>query len=168
MALLKYTIGFMVSSVFVSHSYAESINQNLTIKGNLIIAPPAECILNSGSQQTVNFGDVLLPRLDGVNYKQVVPLRLSCTNLPSNTLKMSIIGDPTTFNSNGGLKTSNNKLGIVFYVNNEKKTINTPISFSYTNVPKLEAAPLRNVGATYSSTDGGKFSATATLKVDYQ
>ncbi|HHQ6539701.1 TPA: fimbrial protein [Serratia fonticola] len=138
-----------------------------TLSGTLVVTPP-ECILNNGGQQSVHFGDILLTRIDGSNYKRPVPLSLTCTNLAKNGLRMTLQGDATTFTSSGALKTSNGKLGVAFYVNNTRQAINQPLNMSYTALPTLEAAPVKDTAASYRDTDGGYFSALATLKVDYQ
>lgn len=138
-----------------------------TLSGTLVVTPP-ECILNNGQQQSVHFGDILLTRIDGSSYKRPVPLSLTCTNLAKNGLKMTLQGDATTFSSSGALKTSNGKLGVAFYVNNTRQAINQPLNMSYTTLPTLEVAPVKDTAASYRDTDGGYFSALATLKVDYQ
>ncbi len=135
--------------------------------GNLIVTPP-ECILNNNNQATIHFGDILLTRIDGNNYLQTLPLSLSCTGLAKNNLTLTLEGDPTLFNSNGALKTSNDKLGVIFYVNNIRQAINQPVNINYTSLPSLKAAPIKNMTAGFNDTDGGSFTALATLKVNYQ
>lgn len=137
------------------------------LQGNLIVTPP-ECILNNHQQETVHFGDILLTRIDGSAYKRSVPLRLTCTNLAKNTLKLTLQGDATSFNSNGALKTSNNKLGLMFYVNSIRQAINQPINVNIDSLPTIEATPIKNTTASFNNTDGGDFAALATLRVDYQ
>ncbi|CAI1221900.1 TPA: fimbrial protein [Serratia fonticola] len=138
-----------------------------TLSGTLVVTPP-ECILNNNQQQMVHFGDILLTRIDGSNYKRPVPLSLTCTNLAKNGLRMTLQGEATTFSSSGALKTSNGKVGVAFYVNNVREVINQPLAMSYTSLPTLEVAPVKDAAANYRDTDGGYFSALATLKVDYQ
>ncbi|NCG54969.1 fimbrial protein [Serratia fonticola] len=145
----------------------QALGLGVNLHGNLVVTPP-ECILNSSVQQSVHFGDILLTRIDGSNYKRPVPLTLSCSNLVKNNLKMTLLGEATSFSSGGALKTSNNKLGVAFYVNGTRQAINQPVAISYTSLPTLEAAPVKNGSASYSDTDGGYFTALATLKVDYQ
>lgn len=135
--------------------------------GNLIVTPP-ECLLNNSQQEAVHFGDILLTRIDGQEYKQPVPFNLTCTNLAKNTLKITLQGDPTIFNSNGALRTDNSKLGIAFYVNNLRVAVNEPLNAVYTALPKIEAAPVKNSTASFIDTDGGYFTALATFKVEYQ
>ncbi|CAI0971856.1 fimbrial protein [Serratia fonticola] len=142
---------------------ANTVNLNLT----LTILAPSECTLNNNQQQVVHFGDILLTRIDGNNYKRPVPLSLTCTNLAKNDLALTLQGDAASFSSNGALKTSNDKLGVVFYVNNTRQAINQPFAINYTTLPTLEVAPVKDAAASYLDTDGGYFSASATLRVEY-
>ncbi|EIU7559091.1 MULTISPECIES: fimbrial protein [Providencia] len=139
----------------------------LNLSGNLVVTPP-ECILNNGQQQAIHFNDILLTRIDGSNYLQPLTFQLTCTQLAKNSIKLTIKGDATSFNSNGALKTSNTKLGVAFYVNDVRQRINESINVNYTALPTIKVAPVKNLTASYSNTDGGVFSALATLKVDYQ
>ncbi|WP_265494874.1 fimbrial protein [Providencia heimbachae] len=144
---------------------AFGIGANLS--GNLIVTPP-ECILNNEQQQAVHFNDILLTRIDGISYQQPLVFKLTCTQLAKNTLKLTIQGDGTSFNSSGALKTSNTKLGVAFYLNDVRQAINEAVNVNYTALPTIKAAPVKNMAANYNNTDGGDFTALATLKVDYQ
>lgn len=158
---------FSVCMLFGIFSQCDALTLNIGLKGRLLVTPP-ECILNNNQQEVVHFGDILLPRIDGVEYKHLVPMTLSCTGLVKNTLKMTLVGTGTSFTSNGALATSNSKLGLAFYVNNVRQAINQPFNVTYTILPPLEVAPIKNSGANFSNTDGGFFTAQATLKIDYQ
>nr|WP_308807989.1 fimbrial protein [Providencia sp. PROV266] len=149
----------------ISSPFALGLEANLY--GNLIVTPP-ECILNNNAQAAIHFGDILLTRIDGDNYLQTLPLSLSCTGLAKNNLTLTLKGDATSFNSGEELKTSNDKLGIAFYVNNVRQAINKPVNINYTSLPSLKAAPIKNMSEGFNDTDGGSFTALATLKVDYQ
>lgn len=144
---------------------AESLGLNLT--GNLVVTPP-ECILNNNQQQIIHFSDILLTRIDGSNYQQTLIFNLTCTQLAKNLIKLTIQGDETSFNSYGALKTSNTKLGVAFYINDVHQAINQPVNVNYTALPTIKVAPVKNMAANYSNTDGGAFTALATLKVEYQ
>ncbi len=149
----------------MSGSSALGLGANLY--GTLVVTPP-ECTLNNNNQAPIHFGDILLTRIDGNNYVQPVPLNLSCVSLAKPNLTFTLEGDPTSFNSNGALKTSNDKLGIVFYVNDVRQAINQPVNVNYTALPSLKAAPVKNGTASFIGSDGGTFTALATLKVSYQ
>lgn len=157
--------GVVLALSAMTFSSAQALN--IRLGGNLIVTPP-ECFLNSNQQESVHFGDILLTRIDGNEYKRPVPFELTCINLAKNTLKMTLQGEATAFNSNGALKTDNAKLGVAFFVNNVRQPINQLINFTYTALPTIEAVPVKNSTANYSDTDGGDFTALATVKVDYQ
>ncbi|WP_254366070.1 fimbrial protein [Providencia rettgeri] len=150
--------------VFSTFSYSASLT--VGFNGNLI-STPFECILNNSQKSMVHFGDILLSRIDGVNYKHTLTFELTCTNLAMNNLALSIQGDPSNFN-NGILKTSNPKLGLSFYINGIKQDINKKINFNYLELPSLEVSPVKNTNSSFDDTDGGDFTALATLNVDYQ
>ncbi|WP_322929019.1 fimbrial protein [Providencia huashanensis] len=159
---LKSILTFVI---LINSGMAFGIGANLS--GNLIVTPP-ECILNNGQQQAVHFNDILLTRIDGINYQQTLVFKLTCTQLAKNAIKLTIQGDVTSFNCNGALKTSHSKLGIAFYLNDVRQAINETINVNYTALPTIKVAPIKNLTASYSNTDGGAFTALATLKVDYQ
>lgn len=159
----KASILALLSVAYSAHVLGLSAN----LLGNLIVTPP-ECILNNAQQDAVHFGDILLTRIDGTAYKHPVPLNLTCTHLAKNTLRITLQGEATSFNSNGALKTDNAKLGVAFYVNNTRQMINQAVNVNYSALPTIEAAPVKNGTATFTNTDGGNFAALATLKVDYQ
>lgn len=144
----------------------QSISLGVNINGNLIVTPP-ECILNNNQKEMIHFGDILLSRIDGMNYKHNLSLELNCTNLVKNNLTLSIQGDPSSFNA-GVLKTSNKKLGLIFYMNGVKQDINKKINIKYLDLPSLEVSPVKNISSDFDDTDGGDFTALATLNVDYQ
>lgn len=144
----------------------QSIGLGINVNGNLIITPP-ECILNNDKKEMIHFGDILLTRIDGVNYKHKLPFELSCTNLVKNNLTLSIQGEASNF-ANGTLRTSNSKLGMNFYINGVKQDINKKVNVKYLELPLLEVAPVKNINSNFEDTDGGDFTAFATLKVDYQ
>lgn len=149
----------------ISSPFAMGLGAN--IYGNLIVTPP-ECILNNNNQAAIHFGDILLTRIDGNNYLQTLPLSLSCTGLAKNNLTLTLVGDPAWSDSNGALTTSNDKLGVIFYVDNKQQPINQPVDINYTSLPSLKAAPIKNMTAGFNDTDGGSFTASATLKVNYR
>jgi len=165
MKITYYPAGLVLLLVWGSLAMAAPVST--TLSGTLVVTPP-ECILNNNQQQVISFGDILLTRIDGSNYKRTVPLSLTCTSLAKNGLRMTLLGDATTFSSSGALKTSNGKLGVAFYVNNTRQAINQPLDINYSTLPTLEVAPVKDTVASYLDSDGGYFSAQATLKVDYQ
>ncbi|EJD6584528.1 fimbrial protein [Providencia rettgeri] len=153
--------------LFIFFSQVEALTLGVGLKGNLIVTKP-ECILNNNQREVIHFGDILLPRINGSEYKKNVPMKLSCQGLVKNAIKITLVGDSVSFNNEGALATSNSKLGLIFYVNNIKKPINQAIDVTYTVFPSLDVAPIKDSKANFSNTDGGLFTALATLKIEYQ
>lgn len=138
-------------------------NVPVNIRGTIILPPP--CIINNNQTIRVDFGDeVMTTRVDGANYKQAISYSLNCEIQKSNSLKMSIQGSPTSFNS-GLLGTNKNDLGIALYHETQQLNINTWFNYTYPNQPVLYAVPVKRGGATLT---GGEFTASATLLIDYQ
>ncbi|HHN8583489.1 TPA: fimbrial protein [Providencia rettgeri] len=157
----------MLLALGVLMNVPAAIGMGLNLSGNLIVTPP-ECILNNSQQQAVHFSDILLTRIDGVNYQRPLMLNLNCPQLVKNAIKLTIVGNTVNMNSRVLLSTSNSKLGVTFYVNDVNQPINQAFNVNYTALPTIKAAPVKNATANYNNTDGGAFTALATLKVDYQ
>ncbi|BEL97240.1 fimbrial protein [Serratia ureilytica] len=137
----------------------------LTVK--VTILAPLPCEINGGKPIEVDFGDeVLTTRINGSNYKTLVDYSISCKNPGKNAMMMQIAGTPTTFDGSA-LKTNFGGLGIVFFQDGVKVKLNSWQNFTYSsgNPPKLEAAPVKLGAATLPE---GAFTASATLRVDYQ
>ncbi|MGS3629892.1 hypothetical protein ACLFKX_12410 [Enterobacter hormaechei] len=56
-------------------------------------------------------------------------------------------------------------LGIKLYMNGESMPLNTWMPFTWPEVPVLQAAPIKDDASTVET---GVFSASATLKIQYQ
>ncbi|MDL5167557.1 fimbrial protein [Proteus faecis] len=128
-----------------------------------VIAPPP-CVINNGQMVEVNFGEIMSTRIDGSNYKQPVVYKVECTKMPTNMMKISVGGNSTGFDSNA-LRTNITGLGVRILYQNKTLRLGQTINFTYPNAPTLEAIPVRDYSAKLT---GGDFSATATLRVEYQ
>lgn len=137
---------------------------DVSIRG-VIVAPPP-CVINGGGSFDTPFGDDLLTtRVDGNNYRVDVNHSIVCTAPTSNDMTMELQGIGTTFEGGRFLQTGQSDLGIKLFFNGTDWPINTPMSFTHPNYPRLEAVPIKRVG---SRLDDGAFSAVATLIVAYQ
>lgn len=136
-----------------------------TIKVTVTIVAPPPCVINGDNLIEVKFGDdVMTTRIDGSYKKMPVTYSVECKNAPSNAMKIQIQGNGAGFD-NGVLQTNKSDLGIKILRNGSTQPINSWINFTYPNLPKFEAVPVKKSGATLS---GGVFSAGATMKVEYQ
>ncbi|UWX94195.1 fimbrial protein [Enterobacter mori] len=123
------------------------------------------CEINNGETVHVDFGSNLQARLlDGENFMKAIDYSLVCEELTSNDLEMQFEGTASAF-SDDYLATDREGLGIKLYMNGESMPLNTWMPFTWPEVPVLQAAPIKG-DATEVET--GVFSASATLKIQYQ
>lgn len=134
----------------------------INITGNVIAPPP--CVINEGKTIEVNFGEVMSTRIDGVNYKQPINYTATCQKMPTNAMKVYVTGNATGFDSNA-LQTDITGLGVRILYQGKLLNLGNAVNFTYPNLPKLEAIPVRDLNTTLV---GGDFVANATLHVDYQ
>lgn len=137
----------------------------LNITGNIV---QPDCEINNNQQIVVNFGEVLITRIDGANYETPIVYTLKCTDLIRNTLKINLKGNGTPFNSQL-FTTDVTGLGIKVY--DASKTTIAPntgvLSFTYAdnNPPALYAVPVMQTNA---SLPDGAFNGSATMVFSYQ
>ncbi|MCW7763648.1 fimbrial protein [Photorhabdus luminescens] len=129
----------------------------------VVIAPPP-CVINNGNTIDVDFGDVMITRIDGVNYMQPVKYTVKCEKMPANAMKMMILGNTASFDRTV-LQTNHSGLGIAVIHNGRKLPVNDWMKFSYPNFPELHAVPVKDMATALK---GGDFGAGATMIVEYQ
>ncbi len=134
----------------------------INITGYVIAPPP--CVINNGQMVEVDFGEVMSTRIDGANYKRPINYKVECKKMPTNAMKISVVGGDAGFDSNA-LKTNITGLGVRILYQNKLLRLGQTVNFTYPNIPVLEAIPVRDYSATLS---GGDFSAIATLRIEYQ
>ena len=123
------------------------------------------CEINNGETIHVDFGNNLQSKqIDGEHFMQNIDYTLACEDLNSNDLEMQFEGTATSF-SDDYLATDREGLGIKLYMNGESMPLNTWMPFTWPEVPVLQAAPVKS-DATEVET--GVFTASATLKIQYQ
>ncbi|CUZ93809.1 putative minor fimbrial subunit StfE [Serratia marcescens] len=137
---------------------------NITV--SVTVLAPLPCVFDGNKPIEVNFGDeVLTTRIDGGNYRMPIAYSLSCSGQGKNAMKLQIAGNGASFNSQL-LQTNVNGLGIALLRNGTRIPLNSWQSFTYsTTLPVLEAVPVRQAGVELPT---GEFSASATLRADYQ
>ncbi|RAX00322.1 MULTISPECIES: fimbrial protein [unclassified Photorhabdus] len=129
----------------------------------VVIAPPP-CVINNGNTIDVDFGDVMITRIDGVNYMQPVKYTVKCEKMPANAMKMMISGNTASFDP-AVLQTNHTGLGIAVIHNGRKLPVNDWMKFNYPDFPELHAVPVKDMAAVLQ---GGDFGAGATMMVEYQ
>ena len=161
-ASINRKLGFCLASCLAGIPLLSDASTTVTVKVTVIAAP--SCIINDNRPIEVNFSDVITTRVDGSNYRMPVPYSLSCSAETSNAMKLQIQGNVADFD-NTVLQTNKTELGIELQQDDSKVAVNHWLNFTYPNQPQLWAVPVKQSGATLT---GGEFSATATMKVDYQ
>ncbi|WP_421105896.1 fimbrial protein [Serratia marcescens] len=136
--------------------------RRVTVKVTVVTAPP--CTINGDRVIEVDFGDVIVPRVDGNQYLKTVDYSLECKGQLANAMKLAVQGIPTAFD-NTALQTNVMDFGIALRANGQPLAINSWMNFTYPNKPTLQAVPVKRAGADLP---GGEFSAGATLMVLYQ
>lgn len=150
--------GFLLLGMFSPMVQAATV----TVKGTVI--RPA-CNLNNGQEIRIEFGDVVISKIDGQAYKkQPLHYSLTCEDTTAK-LQFHITGTSAPFGS-GLLTTSKSGLGIQFMSDNGNLALNSGVlKFNSGETPAIYAVPAKNASAQLAT---GDFSATATLSVDYQ
>jgi len=138
---------------------------DMVFRGTLIEPPP--CTINDGNRVDVDFGErVGINKVDGVNYRQVMNYQITCDNAGSGNwaLTLSLTGAAAGFDEQA-LQTNKADLGVRIYQNDTPFTPGSTLDINISNLPQLEAVPVKREGATLTE---GAFESWATLRADYQ
>ncbi|RLM04382.1 pilus assembly protein [Gibbsiella quercinecans] len=147
------------SSVAVA---ADNQGTPIVISGTVVAPPP--CVINEDRTIDVEFGTVGVNKIDGNRYMQRLNYTVKCEFLDSSKqLQMKIVGSVTSFDASA-ITTNVTGLGIRLLANGNALTINSPFNIDYTNLPALDAVPVKSTTATLAE---GEFTSGATMLVDY-
>ncbi|BEL87794.1 exotoxin [Serratia marcescens] len=136
-----------------------------TVSVKVTVLAPLPCVLNGNRPIEVNFGDeVLTTRIDGENYRTPVDYEFTCTKPEKNGMRLLLAGTGAGFDGKL-LQTSVDGLGIAFLNNRSRIALNSWQTFTFPDMPTLEAVPVKQANAALPT---GEFTASATLRVDYQ
>ncbi|WP_081830122.1 fimbrial protein [Pseudomonas simiae] len=144
-------------------SSGASAVDNISFSGTLN-DPPA-CTIDGGNAIEVDFGDLAISMIDGVNYLKTVPYTITCAANPLPwALKLSINGTQAGFDSSA-VQSSVPELGIRLLQNGVGFDLNTPLDITLGAPPVLQAVPVKEAGVTLNP---GGFTAVATLLAEYE
>ncbi|MCU1729157.1 fimbrial protein [Pseudomonas sp. 7P_10.2_Bac1] len=140
-----------------------SASANLAFSGTLV--EPPVCTINNGNTITIDFKDVGINKVDGVNYREAVNYTISCagSTLPWEMV-LTVRGTATTFDP-AAVQSNVADLGIHMLQDGRAFNLNTPMVINPQAPPVLEAVPVKLLG---SSLRAGAFNAAATLLAEYQ
>ncbi|WP_368927384.1 fimbrial protein [Serratia marcescens] len=136
-----------------------------TVTVKVTVMAPLPCEINGNKPIEVDFGDeVLTTRIDGNNYRTPVVYTVTCSKPEKNGMRLMIAGTGAGFDGKL-LQTSVAGMGIAFLKDDARIALNSWQHFTYPALPKLEAAPVKQANVALPT---GEFTASATLRVDYQ
>lgn len=151
-----------VVSIFISSNASAASN----VKVSVTVFNPPECTLNGGDTANVNFGDVQQGLIDGSYKRMQINYGLVCTSVANPSLKMTLGWTNATLGGGAAIQTNRSNLGIAIYRDSTRLSNNASLNFTNGSPPVLYAVPVKPSGVML--TDGGAFSGTMTLTLDYQ
>lgn len=149
--------------------YAHSASNIGQVTVKVVIMTPPPCTINNNQPIEVDFGEVMVTRVDGTNYRKLIDYNLNCPTeqLAKNALRLQIQG--TSINLGGAISVLGvpnvPDFGIQLQHDATAFEPNTWLNFSYPDVPDLYAVPVMKSGSVLTT---GAFSTSSTMKVEYQ
>ncbi|MEJ5063049.1 fimbrial protein [Erwinia sp. MYb375] len=155
---------FLLYSLLLILSRPLYAADNMLFSGTLIGPPP--CKINGGDKVDVNFGDQLgVHKVDGVNYLKTLSYSITCEKGVTGMDVMFTLSVKKTTYNNAAIQTNMADLGIQVLQNDKPFVLDIPLVIDPKVPPTLKAVPVKKPGANLKV---GVFSATATLKAEYQ
>ncbi|HBA9566829.1 TPA: fimbrial protein [Escherichia coli] len=138
---------------------------NVTFHGYLV--QPPNCTISDGETIELTFQDVNIDDINGSNYEQTVPYRITCdTPVRDPLLEMTLSWSGTQSDfDDAAVSTDIAGLGIRLKQAGQSFKLNTPLVVDETALPALTAVPVKKSGVDLPEAN---FEAWATLQVDYQ
>ncbi|MFU2317532.1 fimbrial protein [Rahnella sp. PCH160] len=165
---MKKTVFFWLLAILMMQTtYAAQTGDSVTynFKGHFLVLPT--CVISDDKVMDVAFNTVGVKKVDGVNFKQTIPYTVECKGEPDNTpLNLTIIGTAESFDD-AAVTTDAPGLGIQIQADGQPLKLNTAKSTTLGALSSLvlTAVPVKDPATELAAQ---AFSATATLKVDYQ
>lgn len=141
----------------------DSVTYNF--KGHFLVT--SSCTISDDKVIDIAFGNVGVKKVDGVNFRQTVPYTVDCHGAADSTsMELSVSGTPTAFD-NAAVATDATGLGIQIQANGLPLKLNTSLNTTLSELQNLvlTAVPVKDPATELTAQT---FSATATLKVEYQ
>jgi type 1 fimbria pilin len=135
---------------------------NVNISGTIVASMP--CKVNNDAVTDIEFNNVIVSSINGVNFTQNIPIEISCSPGFSSELDLTFQGMSSPLGSSV-IVTSIDGLGINISKNGNPVEINKKFSIDWRAPFQLQATPVKE---NNSKIDGGEFSATANLLISLQ
>lgn len=146
-------------SVLVLQSTGARAEENMKFHGTLVDAP--DCVINGGQPIKVEFGNVSIGKIDGVNYAEEIKYNLSCEGGDGKQMALSITGQTDSEEGDGVLETDKRFLGLQLMNEQSKLAVGGSVTFTYPTFPVLKVVPVK---ASHDPTVG-EFNASATMVI---
>ena len=136
---------------------------NLTFTGTLREPPP--CTINSGASIAVDFDEMSVNSIDGINHRKGLSYTITCSasTLPW-SMYLTVTATATSFDSSA-VQSNVADLGIKVLRNSLPFVLNSKLSIAPASPPMLEVVPVKRPGSSLSE---GNFTATAVLLAHYE
>lgn len=152
--LLRAIIGLISAALLTPLHAAE-----MSLRGTLQII---NCSVNNGKPFDVSFGDAVgVNKVDGVRYRQPMPVEIVCSQPPGDLLHLTFAGTPTDFDE-AAIATGVSDLGIRLLQDDTPIVINQPLPLDEQHSPAFSAVPVKRPD---SQLIGGSFAGMATLLI---
>lgn len=161
---MKYLKGLLFFLSIIMPISKNQAADNMKFSGTLI--EPPTCTVNHGNKIDVDFKQMGIRKVDGVNNLMTIDYELHCESNASTTWDMTleIIGIATDYDI-AAIKTDVTYLGVRILENDKPFELNKPISISADKPVILKAVLVKKPGFKL---EPKPFSATATLLAVYQ
>ncbi len=163
---VNITAIMLLGASAVCSSAVSAKESSIAVSFSGMLVDAAACSIEANQPIQVSFGNqVVVEKIDGLEYQQAIAFRLNCSQLNSTAMRLRIQGSATQIAGRTVLDAGKNGLGIALYRNRSNMSPNVWYSFTYPNPPTLTAAPIKNSTANLEL---GSFAMTATLTIEYQ
>ena len=167
MRLIGYA-PFLVAALMMTgtSSLQAADPENLEFIGTLVTPP--SCSISEDGPVYVNFNDVRIKKVAEGRYRETVPLTLKCEESSlAWQLRLSVRGNPAGFDADNATVVTPEQanLGVKIYQNGQPFKLDEAINVNSTTLPSIEAVLVQRDGVELTE---GAFSATATLRAEYQ
>lgn len=157
----------LLTAILMPTAHAEQTGDSVTynFKGHFLVL--SSCTISDDKVLDIAFGNVGVKKVDGVNYKQTIPYTVDCHGAADSTsMELTVSGTAESFD-NAAVTTNADGLGIQIQANGQPLKLNSALK---TTLSELGALVLTAVPVKDPATEltAQTFSATATLKVEYQ
>ena len=160
--LYRVLIALSVAAVPLA-CMADNIELSVTL-----MARPVCTVSDKGARMDVRFGNLAINRIDGEQYRKVIPYQINCPGASTSTswrMRLTLKGNPAGFEPEA-LQSSVPDLAIKVLLGGTELIPEQPrfVQINPTAVPLLEAVPVKLTGSEFASID---FTASALLLAEF-